>query len=134
MKTMYFVLKILIVLLLIIATVSISGFIYYKSNCNIINANLKNENMLVLNNNQIEENINKVKVESGNVIVELPGEKIEIITEIDDWRLVLVNSENSLPENFTIELAKIDGSKEFDARAIDELLRNDSGNERFWCF
>lgn len=38
-----------------------------------------------------------------------------------DWRLVLVNYEHSLPENFKIELANIDATRQFDKRAIDEL-------------
>ena len=46
-------------------------------------------------------------------------EKIE--KEITDWRLVLVNQENVLPDDFEIELTKIDRIREFDVRAIGEL-------------
>ena len=38
-----------------------------------------------------------------------------------DWRLVLVNHEHALPDNFKIELANIDRTRQFDKRAIDEL-------------
>lgn len=41
--------------------------------------------------------------------------------EITDWRLVLVNQENVLPDDFEVELAKIDRIREFDSRAIGEL-------------
>ena len=41
--------------------------------------------------------------------------------EITDWRLVLVNHENVLPNDFHIELDKIDKIRSFDARAIGEL-------------
>lgn len=42
-------------------------------------------------------------------------------TNKQDWRLILVNHEHSLPENFKVELANIDSSRQFDKRAIDEL-------------
>ncbi len=41
---------------------------------------------------------------------------------IDDWRITLVNYENSLPDNFKVELANIDSTRQFDKRAINELL------------
>lgn len=48
-------------------------------------------------------------------------EKAKIVHKLNDWRLVLVNYENSLPENFSVELAKIDSQRQFDSRAIGEL-------------
>lgn len=56
---------------------------------------------------------------------------------IDDWKLVLVNYENALPENFEIELANIDKTRKFDSRAISYLndmlkaMRKD-GIENVW--
>lgn len=41
--------------------------------------------------------------------------------EIIDWNLRLANYENVLPENFTIEVANIDETRQFDARAIKYL-------------
>ena len=41
--------------------------------------------------------------------------------EITDWRLRLANYENLLPENFTVEVEDIDKTRQFDARAIDDL-------------
>lgn len=40
-----------------------------------------------------------------------------------DWKLTLVNYENKLPDDFQIELADIDKTRKFDARAIGELNR-----------
>lgn len=132
-KTIYLILKIVIVILLIIILLLGIGILYCKSYY--IPKDFYAKNEIDLNNiskeNSDKENENKIE---SLTTVELPGEKIEIITEIDDWRLTLVNIENPLPENFSIELAKINGSKEFDARAINELLRNDSSNERFRSF
>lgn len=42
-------------------------------------------------------------------------------TEIQDWRLALANYEHILPEDFEVELANIDKTRKFDARAIGEL-------------
>ena len=44
-----------------------------------------------------------------------------IKNKVIDWKLTLVNYENSLPSDFKIELANIDKTRQFDARAIDEL-------------
>lgn len=57
--------------------------------------------------------------------------------EITDWRLTLANYENILPEDFEIELANIDDTKQFDARAIEYLnkMMNDmrkSGIANVW--
>lgn len=41
--------------------------------------------------------------------------------EITDWKLTLANYENLLPEDFTVEVANIDDTRQFDARAIGEL-------------
>lgn len=49
--------------------------------------------------------------------VEIPSFK----KEITDWKLVLVNFENALPEDFEIDLANIDKTRKFDSRAIDAL-------------
>ena len=41
--------------------------------------------------------------------------------EITDWNLRLANYENILPEDFKIEVANIDDTRQFDARAIKHL-------------
>ncbi len=57
--------------------------------------------------------------------------------EINDWRLTLANYENLLPENFEVKVESIDGTRQFDARAIGELkdmmnaMRND-GISNIW--
>lgn len=40
---------------------------------------------------------------------------------ITDWKLTLANYENILPEDFSVEVANIDNTRQFDARAIGEL-------------
>ena len=58
--------------------------------------------------------------------------------EITDWRLTLANFENILPKDFTVEVANIDDTRQFDARAVKYLrdminaLKID-GNTKIWC-
>ena len=61
--------------------------------------------------------------------------------EITDWRLRLANYDNLLPEDFEVELANIDNSKDpkqFDARAVKYLkdminAMKKAGNTNIWC-
>ena len=48
-------------------------------------------------------------------------EQPEIKKEITDWKLRLANYENILPEYFEVEVADIDDTRQFDARAIKYL-------------
>ena len=141
-KTLYLILKILIILILIISTVITGLLIYYKSNYeneSTDNADIKNSKLVelyeqnLINNEIIQNDVSNEMTsqnQSKDLKVELPGENIQIITEIDDWRLVLVNSENTLPENFEVELANYDSTRQFDSRAIGELIRNDKRYEK----
>lgn len=63
-----------------------------------------------------KENINTSQTEGNSQQLEGKTKK-----EITDWRLTLVNYENVLPEDFTVELADIDETRQFDARAIEYL-------------
>ncbi len=93
-----------IILILILSISIILMILLYKK----FKENKSNIEETFSNNNYIEKN---------NVIeVVLPNKK-----KIEDWKLVLVNKENPLPENFTIELENIDSTKQFDKRAIGEL-------------
>lgn len=83
-------------------------------------------------NNKIENNINTIIQDDTN-LGNLKEEDIDKKTnsnsennvnkniEIDDWRLTLVNYENTLSEDFKIELASIDDIRKFDKRAISKL-------------
>lgn len=116
-KIIYIIIKVVITFLLLILSLIGIGFLYYKTNN--ISLNLKSEIIL---DDKISENGEKPKRLNNDTKVELPGENVEIINEVEDWRLILVNGENPLPEDFSIELAKVNGSKEFDARASNELI------------
>jgi len=68
---------------------------------------------------------------------DVPVEEQPSKKEITDWRLTLANSENILPEDFKPQLAHIDDTRQFDARAIEYLnkMMNDmrkSGIANVW--
>ena len=46
---------------------------------------------------------------------------VETNPKKDDWKLILVNKDNEIPEDYEVELANIDKKLQFDKRAIGEL-------------
>lgn len=82
-----------------------------------------NYNNLVQDINKIEEIYNATNEENvkNEVILLNINNPIKVKQSLNDWRLILVNYEHELPENFNIKLANIDNTRQFDERAIDEL-------------
>lgn len=64
------------------------------------------------------------KITNENVVTKVKevDKQPKEIKEIDDWKLVLVNYENILPEDFEVELESIDEYRQFDERAIGYLF------------
>lgn len=88
-------------------------------------------------NVKIEEKDIEVDSEVPSVSVVVSSENENIEKEIDDWRLVLVNFENKLPDDFKVELSNIDKTRQFDSRAIDYLNQmmqalKDDGIKSVW--
>ena len=57
---------------------------------------------------------------------------------LDDWQIRLVNRENPLPDDFTVELENLDASRKFDKRAIGPLRQmifdmRDQGIKNIWA-
>lgn len=73
----------------------------------------------ITSNNIIIEN-NTQNNELGNNIINTSNSGKENNALID-WKLRIANSNNILPDDFSVELADIDEIRQFDARAIDEL-------------
>ena len=119
MKTMWFIFKSLIVSFFVISIIITGSIIYYKTN---IEQNLNETNLVANNNRIISDNTLANNEVAGDLKVELPGDNVHIIQEEIDWRIILVNNDNPLPENFKIELANVGGAREFDARAASELI------------
>ena len=69
--------------------------------------------------NNEDEKREENKVINQNTVAEVNEIKKEKV--IDDWRLVLVNFDNPLPENFEVALTDIDKYRKFDSRAISYL-------------
>lgn len=116
-KITYLIINIILISILLIISLIGTGFLYYKTN----NSSSKTKSEIIFAED-IRKEYKSKNTNNVDTKVELPGEKVEIINEVNDWRLVLVNSENPLPKDFSIELAKVNGSKDFDARAVSELM------------
>ncbi len=61
----------------------------------------------------------------GKALEEEPSAQTDTGTEgfsKDDWRLILVNKQHPIPEDYSFTLATIKGSKQCDERIIDDLL------------
>lgn len=58
---------------------------------------------------------------SEKYIVEPPLDEDVSSFDKTDWKLILVNKEHPIPEDYTFELATISGSMECDARILDPL-------------
>lgn len=80
---------------------------------------------------KIENSINNTV--TNNIISKSSKNETIENKAIDDWKIVLINYENSLPEDFEPELADIDKYRKFDVRAIDDLMQmlNDMKKEGY---
>ena len=95
---------------------------------------------------QFSENDNLVKEENtsksdNQTDTEDTSKTITVSNSFDvlnDWQVRLVNRENPLPDDFTVELENIDASRKFDKRAIEPLqqmiidMRN-QGIKNIWA-
>lgn len=97
-----------------------------KTNTQNLISNIKEHSIKDISNDINYENVNvnsdgntnSIKEQNSISNVNVPNtDKVDIT----DWKLILVNYENELPSDFNVELASIDRSRKFDARAIDEL-------------
>lgn len=82
---------------------------------------IKKDKNMSINGNQANIIEKNVLVPNNIFISEFENANNKNQNKIDDWRIVLVNYENLLPEDFEVELAYIDKTRKFDARAIAEL-------------
>lgn len=64
---------------------------------------------------EVDNNVIEDQTESEENSEEEPKKKIT------EWNLMLANSDNILPEGYEVEVANIDSSRQFDARAISYL-------------
>lgn len=119
-----FIIKLIIVIIIII----IAFFIMYLIFSNNKNSDIKLsiENLQKNNNSSIDIEYLENKTENlvaNSVIINTLNTAIKENTEIDDWRLVLVNYENDIPENYTVDLTNIDEYRAVDSRIFDELIQ-----------
>ena len=58
--------------------------------------------------------------EDGSVTEDDNAEQEEFRS--DDWRLVLINKQNSIPDDYTFQLGTIKGKMQCDKRILEDLL------------
>ena len=68
-----------------------------------------------------EDNNTPISVANETTENQTQPEETKVKKEITDWNLRLANYENILPEDFEVEVADIDDTRQFDARAIKYL-------------
>lgn len=112
------------VIVLILISIAILVFSAIRIKTIDSNANMPKYDQKVLKkvfnetaHNEVADN----KTDESSIILLNVNEPVKTKQKLNDWRLVLVNFENTLPEDFDIELANIDKTRQFDARAIAEL-------------
>lgn len=74
-------------------------------------------------NNKIIESLGKIEENTISTQNEIINEQVDIDKHINQWKLLLVNSENKIPEDYNIELEKIETNQYVDIR-IAKNLRN----------
>lgn len=62
----------------------------------------------------VEDNITDIPTDMSN-------ESTNSSNDITDWKLILVNYQHSLPDNFEIDLEYVNSTRKFDSRDITEL-------------
>lgn len=70
------------------------------------------------NHGQSEENASEQHVEMESV----QNENAQPVFDANDWKLVLINKQHSIPEDYELKLGTIAGSMQCDERIVDELL------------
>lgn len=72
----------------------------------------------------LESTVGRELNAAENGAEELPNgaEDDSVVFSRDDWRLVLINKQNSIPEDYSFTLGTIKGSMQCDERIIDDVL------------
>ena len=103
-KVAFVAILFLMLIMLIVKAVKKDKTVETSSNENTTQINVSN-----VNNENNQNNENQIQ------------EQPKVKKEITDWELRLANFENILPEDFEVEVANIDETRQFDARAIKYL-------------
>ncbi len=85
------------------------------------------DNMEDIDTFSLDEILAENNMEDGNLEEEAPGGLDEGVSDagvfaIDDWRLVLINKQHPIPEDYTFELGTIKGSMKCDARILEDVF------------
>ncbi len=113
--------RVILVLLIILLIILIKRIIFRKIENEQELVSSSQANILSKNENKT---IDKITVVMENEEVEIEGQKEEEKKEVElDWNLLLVNTNNKIPEGYNTELESIDQYRSFDKRAIQYLMQ-----------
>lgn len=82
------------------------------------------ENMEDIDKYTLDEILEEKGTDSGQSEHATAGTSIpeDYVFDKEDWRLLLINKQHPIPEDYTFELGTIKGSMKCDSRIIDDLL------------
>lgn len=82
------------------------------------------ENMEDIDKYTLDEILEEKGTDSSQSEHEDPGTSVpeNYVFDKEDWRLLLINKQHPIPEDYTFELGTIKGSMKCDIRIIDDLL------------
>lgn len=117
------IIKILIILIILIGLFEIVVSSINNIITNLVDdeklENINNENLNIIENEN--KSLNSANENATYEIVLNEDNAVQVRRQIDDWRLILVNSENELPNDYKPELSYIDKTRQIDIRIKDEL-------------
>lgn len=139
-KRTYIIIELILILIILVMILAIFILINKKAEVQLENEEKLNSKLSKIyenteDNSSENQNLNKTKntmVIMGSNNIENSINIEEKNKKIDDWRLLLVNYENNMPEDFQIELIAIDKTRSIDARVYQELMQmiKDMKNQR----
>lgn len=113
--------KVVLKLLILFIILSIIAYIGYMKYNELNNVDNEIDNDITLDNDSDNDNIEEDV--NDNIEEEIPTLSTnEYNEELDMWYLTLVNRDSPMPDDYEMELSSIDATRQFDSRAIDELI------------
>lgn len=109
------------VFVLILIVILYTSIIIYNRIINIENIQNEYSNINALEAEKIANFENTTNEITSYEVILNENEAVQVRKEIDDWRLVLVNFDNELPNDFSPELVYIDKTRQIDSRIKNEL-------------
>lgn len=79
------------------------------------------DEMTIYDASEILATLEKLEEKADTVVTEKPMAKTNPVFDKNDWRLVLINKQHSIPEDYSFTLGTIAGQMQCDERILDDL-------------